>query len=132
MVYFVYENNKKLLNQMFSKWQNMFLQYYYFQFLLSIPIVSIAKFLLKRRWGRLKKNLHKEYNLIKIDQNFNPPLLLQRILISGEDHRYFYHSGFDVIAICRAIWRRVAWGVHEGASTIEQQIVRVLTNLNNS
>jgi penicillin-binding protein 1A len=56
------------------------------------------------------------------------PLIMQRLLVSGEDHRHERHKGFDLRAICRAIWRWLAYNRHEGASTIEQQIVRVLTN----
>lgn len=56
-----------------------------------------------------------------------PPLLAQRLLICGEDHRFFSHIGFDLTAICRAVYRRVTQGKIEGASTIEQQTVRVLT-----
>lgn len=49
-------------------------------------------------------------------------------LISAEDHRFHYHFGFDVIAILRAIRNKLIWNKSEGASTIEQQLVRVLTN----
>jgi monofunctional glycosyltransferase len=56
-----------------------------------------------------------------------PTIIAQQLLVSGEDHRHAIHPGFDPIAIGRAIWRRVRYGSHEGASTIEQQIVRVIT-----
>jgi membrane peptidoglycan carboxypeptidase len=36
--------------------------------------------------------------------------------------------GFDIIAILRAILNRIFYNKIEGASTIEQQLVRVLTN----
>lgn len=55
-------------------------------------------------------------------------LLLINMLVSGEDHRFKFHPGFDVIAICRASYKNLIYGTHEGASTIEQQLVRVLTN----
>ena len=51
-----------------------------------------------------------------------------KFLISGEDHRFQYHFGFDIIAILRAIKNRYLHDKIEGASTIEQQLVRVLTN----
>ncbi|WP_301703214.1 transglycosylase domain-containing protein [uncultured Muribaculum sp.] len=64
----------------------------------------------------------------------NSPLLstqsgkmLLDLLVLGEDHRNRYHIGFDIIAITRAIYRRVTTGLKEGASTIEQQLVRVIT-----
>jgi membrane peptidoglycan carboxypeptidase len=53
---------------------------------------------------------------------------LSQFLISGEDHRFNYHIGFDLIAMLRAIKRRFIDGKIEGASTIQQQIVRVLLN----
>jgi membrane carboxypeptidase/penicillin-binding protein len=52
---------------------------------------------------------------------------MQQLLISGEDHRHFRHVGIDIISIGRAIWRRLMGISIEGASTIEQQIVRVIT-----
>lgn len=52
---------------------------------------------------------------------------LVAFLVVGEDHRYYNHIGFDVIGICRAIYRDIFCGKREGASTIEQQLVRVLT-----
>jgi membrane peptidoglycan carboxypeptidase len=57
-----------------------------------------------------------------------PPLVAQRLLVSAEDHRHGRHGGIDYYAICRAVWRRLVQRRREGASTIEQQIVRVLTN----
>jgi hypothetical protein len=56
-----------------------------------------------------------------------PPLLFQQLLVSGEDHRHGFHPGFDPIAIARALWRRMTKTSREGASTIEQQLVRVIT-----
>lgn len=61
------------------------------------------------------------------DPAFVPPVVAQQLLVSGEDHRHAGHPGFDLIAIGRAIWRRVTCGSREGASTIEQQIVRTVT-----
>ncbi len=49
-------------------------------------------------------------------------------LVLGEDHRFYNHIGFDFIAINRAIRNRIFYSKIEGASTIEQQLVRVLTN----
>jgi len=49
-------------------------------------------------------------------------------LIIGEDRRFHNHKGFDIISIIRAIRNRLFYAKKEGASTIEQQLVRVLTN----
>ena len=99
------------------------------EILMRLPgnlIQAIAERLLKSQWALLRKDLASEYVRYLRTREYVPSLILKRLLISGEDHRYFLHPGFDVIAICRAIWRRLAWGVREGASTIEQQTVRVL------
>ena len=50
------------------------------------------------------------------------------MLIAGEDHRFKFHRGIDFVAVCRAVWRTAACGRREGASTIEMQLVRVLTD----
>lgn len=48
-------------------------------------------------------------------------------LVVAEDRRFYSHPGYDIIGICRAIYKDVFKGKREGASTIEQQLVRVLT-----
>ena len=48
-------------------------------------------------------------------------------LIVAEDHRYKYHVGFDLIAIFRSILKYILYNKKEGASTIEQQLVIVVT-----
>lgn len=53
---------------------------------------------------------------------------LINFLIVAEEHRYKYHIGFDIIAILRAIFKYLIYNTHEGASTIEQQLVRVIIN----
>lgn len=46
----------------------------------------------------------------------------------AEDHRNKLHPGIDVIAIARAVWVRIRLGKVQGASTIEQQFVRAVTD----
>lgn len=70
--------------------------------------------------------LRRSYKKYRAKGNSNQTTL-HMLLISGEDHRFFIHGGFDVIAIARALWKFVRYGRREGASTIEQQILRVLT-----
>lgn len=65
-------------------------------------------------------------NLKRSPQNI-PPIILQQVLLSGEDHRFFDHPGYDKVAICRVLWRRFTKGSREGGSTIEQQLVRIIT-----
>lgn len=56
-----------------------------------------------------------------------PSLCAQQMLVSAEDHRASKHCGVDILAICRAIYVKIFYGRREGASTIEQQLVRVIT-----
>ncbi|MDE0148757.1 MAG: transglycosylase domain-containing protein [Rhodospirillaceae bacterium] len=48
-------------------------------------------------------------------------------LVNAEDHRSALHFGVDPIAILRAFMVRIKNGEIQGASTIEQQFVRVVT-----
>jgi penicillin-binding protein 1A len=48
-------------------------------------------------------------------------------LILAEDRRFLYHFGFDPIAVIRAIFSLLTKGKLQGASTIEQQLVRTIT-----
>jgi len=92
---------------------------YYFQ--------GLAAHILADDWFCLRRKLADEYKSYLSDNEWCPPLVMQELLISAEDHRFFKHPGFDIIAICRAIYRRAFFHVVEGASTIDQQVVRVLT-----
>jgi len=87
----------------------------------------IARSTLRSEWEQLRARIQKECELIGSRPDMTPSAIAQRLLVSAEDHRHGRHPGFDVRAILRAIWRRITSGRREGASTIEQQIVRVLT-----
>lgn len=63
----------------------------------------------------------------RISDHLDDYIKLVEFLIIAEDHRYYKHPGFDLIAICRAIIKNTFYGKKEGASTIEQQLVRVIT-----
>ncbi|OUO46460.1 glycosyl transferase [Olsenella sp. An285] len=48
-------------------------------------------------------------------------------VVAIEDHRFYDHSGFDVIAICRAAWHDlVTLSLEQGGSTITQQLAKNL------
>jgi membrane peptidoglycan carboxypeptidase len=88
---------------------------------------NFVKSTVEKEWNDLSLTLISKYEYYKNKPEFRPPIIAQHLLISGEDHRFFYHPGFDIIAICRAIFRRMVFNIIEGASTIDQQLVRVLT-----
>lgn len=95
-----------------------------FQILISL----IAKTIYRKDYFLLKSKLLIVYDEITALGKNDDTLILEKLLISGEDHRFKYHFGFDIIAILRAIKKRILLSKLEGASTIEQQLVRVLTN----
>ncbi len=94
---------------------------------MRVVISKIAKFLYKDKYYHLHIRLKDEYLKVKNNEDLHFDIL-SKLLISGEDHRFLYHIGFDVIAIFRAVKNRIFLDKLEGASTIEQQLVRVLTN----
>ena len=48
-------------------------------------------------------------------------------VVAVEDHRFYDHPGFDVIAICRAAWHDlVTLSLEQGGSTITQQLAKNL------
>ncbi|MCG2729193.1 MAG: transglycosylase domain-containing protein, partial [Acetobacterium sp.] len=55
------------------------------------------------------------------------PKQLQQALVSVEDSRFYEHFGIDIFGIGRAFFSNIANnGIGEGASTITQQLARVL------
>ena len=96
--------------------------------MLIIIIRAVAKFLLTAEWEDLRTKLLRLNSILADGRSVTVPIVIQKLLISAEDHRHARHKGFDSRAICRAIWRRIIDGRREGASTIEQQVVRILTN----
>ncbi len=95
--------------------------------MIKATVFIFGRRVLANEWSELRSILMAERSLLYSDRRYRPSVLCQQLLVSGEDHRHRYHSGYDIVAICRAIWRNVAYGRREGASTIEQQVVRVLT-----
>jgi membrane carboxypeptidase/penicillin-binding protein len=87
----------------------------------------IAKIFFKSKYRILRQRVLFEYSKISHECFFGLDNTT-KLLISGEDHRFFYHIGFDIISIVRAIRSRIFFNRIEGASTIEQQLVRVLSN----
>jgi len=55
------------------------------------------------------------------------PVPLQQALVSVEDSRFYDHSGIDIFGIGRAFFANIAnGGAGQGASTITQQLARIL------
>ena len=77
-----------------------------------------------RTWSR-------EFRTLVEDLGTTPRLTVSihliNSLVEAEDHRFWTHPGVDVRAVARAIFRFVLRRKLEGASTIQQQLVRVVT-----
>ncbi len=78
-------------------------------------------------WPIVRLRIERERKRLVDFPDIAPALIAQKLLVSGEDHRHAGHPGFDLIGIGRACWRRMTRNSCEGASTIEQQVVRVVT-----
>lgn len=64
--------------------------------------------------------------ILELSDEDEPPALLTEVLIVGEDIRFLQHHGVDFFACLRAIRVFFAARRIEGASTIEQQLVRTI------
>jgi len=79
---------------------------------------------LHHKWENLLEKINKsKENICVVPENSE----LLRLLIAGEDHRFKFHSGVDVIALLRASWKTLILNQREGGSTIAMQLVRVVT-----
>ncbi len=96
------------------------------EFFLGRVLSRIMIFFVRDEWEILISRIETKFGENIEFASFVPPLIVQEILISAEDHRHCYHCGFDLRAICRAIWRRLTRKSREGASTIDQQLVRTV------
>jgi membrane carboxypeptidase/penicillin-binding protein PbpC len=52
---------------------------------------------------------------------------LYEYLVVAEDHRFWWHLGFDIISLARATWRSKINKKREGGSTIAMQLVRTIS-----
>jgi len=92
------------------------------------PITYLIKKVYKDDFDVVQHKLQNIYPAaVRASENPSSKLICN-MLISAEDHRFRFHFGFDIVAIFRAIRNRILYKKIEGASTIEQQLVRVLTN----
>lgn len=65
-------------------------------------------------------SIKKKDNYTKIQE---VPKIYKNAVISVEDHRFYNHSGIDIIAICRAFINDIkTMSFEEGGSTITQQL----------
>ena len=91
------------------------------------PFPLVAAVVLHMYWPRVRDALSKAYQAYCVDVKSELSDMLVVALIAAEDHRFFEHCGIDFLGIMRALYRNLCTGGLEGASTIEQQLVRQLT-----
>ena len=66
------------------------------------------------------KSIQSSENYVKLEDL--PEIYLDAV-VSVEDHRFYKHSGIDIIATCRAIFINIKNGsLEQGGSTITQQL----------
>ena len=94
--------------------------------LLSEPFIWIARG--AEAWNAFDIRSDIEKCLDAVDYHGTTlPSAFMISLIAAEDHRYALHPGVDPIAMLRAIYVRCLFGTVQGASTVEQQFVRVVS-----
>ncbi len=93
---------------------------------MSLPHIVMSKVAEHLKIESLEIDLHRCLEVIDIHGMSVPPVFVEA-LITAEDHRSNLHPGIDPIAMLRALKERISKGNIQGASTIEQQFVRVVT-----
>jgi membrane peptidoglycan carboxypeptidase len=75
------------------------------------------------RNGYVIQRLYDEHRIL-IDAD-DIPVVLKQAILAKEDSRFYYHPGFDPIAIARSVLINILAGdIETGASTITQQLAR--------
>lgn len=98
----------------------------FFYFFPSFILYIVGKFFL-----RFNSRFQIDFELVSININESKIFDLKnngiKELIFAEDHRYLFHFGVDFVAMARAIYSTKVNKKFQGASTIEQQLVRVIS-----
>lgn len=97
-------------------------------YLISLPFLLLALFFLKINYRNIQGDLYKVFSYINKNSSYQMDDKIIRFLIYAEDHRFNYHIGIDPIAILRALYVYILFNKYQGASTIEQQFIRTVTN----
>lgn len=93
-----------------------------------MPIILLANIINLLNIKSFKDDIEKSLKIIDDFSNIKIDKRFIQVLILAEDRRNKLHRGVDTIAILRAIKVRLLENKYQGASTIEQQFIRVVTN----
>ena len=95
--------------------------------IISKYLLKVAKYCYRNNYFRLKNYYDIAIeNHSKIKKVYYPKILIDMLIIA-EDRKYYSHIGIDIFAIIRAIYFNLV-GKPQGASTLPQQYIRVLTS----
>jgi membrane peptidoglycan carboxypeptidase len=94
---------------------------------LTFPFLAVAKVFYVCNFNDIKNDLDKCIDTIDSKKRDIPDLWID-YLIFAEDHRFNIHYGIDFYSILRAIHSTKYKRIYQGASTIQQQYVRVVTS----
>lgn len=94
---------------------------------MTIPLIQITKICVSFNLNNITNDLQACISIVE-EQYHEVPSDFIPYLIAAEDHRFFQHYGVDPISIIRALSAFIRNKKIQGASTIEQQFVRVVTN----
>lgn len=95
--------------------------------ILTFPLLYIGNFFYTNNFDGIKDDLDKCIDVI-YSKKLDVPYFWVDYLIFAEDHRFNIHYGIDFYSIVRAIHSTKFKKTYQGASTIQQQYVRVVTS----
>jgi len=96
-------------------------------FIFTIPLIFIGRLFVLFNIFNMKDKLDKCIQIVDTKYIEIPDIFIV-YLIAAEDHRSQYHFGVDYVGIIRAFFKWLNYNEVQGASTIEQQFVRVVTS----
>lgn len=98
----------------------------FFYLILTLPFFIFAKIFYKLNLYDLHHDFNEcQINLLQVNELFDEEII--NILFIAEDHRICKHYGIDHYAMIRALYSTTIRKQFQGASTIAQQYVRVVT-----
>ena len=96
--------------------------------LFSCPLVFFSWLAERANLWKVRSDLERCLRTVDETAYESIPDCFVSALVIAEDRRYALHVGVDPVAIARALVVRLRKGAMQGASTIEQQFVRVVCN----
>lgn len=79
-----------------------------------------------RRWNHLRNVMNELERDFLETSSAQPSPRMCEFLILAEDRRFPRHPGFDILALCRAVWKTLFCHSRQGGSTIAMQLVRTI------